>query len=344
LFHLALSTVTIQTPSLPQNTAELRQRIDAALLAHTDLPVGCPGKLREAIRYSLLAPGKRLRPLLVLWAAEACGGTLEAALPAACAVEMVHAYSLVHDDLPAMDNDDLRRGLPTCHRKFGEATAILAGDALLALAFETLAAGVRPPAVAAACCCTLAKAAGPCHLVGGQCDDIERGEPSGTTWEGVLPSCGTTFQVVLPDDDPTDCKSVLPSCETTCKVVLQTLESIHRRKTGALIEASLRLGALVAGVDAWKTDALVQYGRAMGLAFQITDDLLDVRGDQGAVGKRVRKDSDRGTLTFPGLLGLDGSLQRAEELVAEACRALEPLGAEAGNLEGLARYVLERNR
>jgi geranylgeranyl diphosphate synthase type II len=305
LFHLSLLTVTTQTPCLPQNAAELRQRIDSALSAYTDFPAGCPGRLREAIRYSLLAPGKRVRPLLVLWAAEACGGSIEAAMPAACAVEMVHAYSLVHDDLPAMDNDDLRRGLPTCHRRFGEATAILAGDALVGLAFETLASRVRPPETAAACCRALAEAAGPCHLVGGQFDDIERG---------------------------------------TSRPSLQSLESIHHRKTGALIGASLRLGALVAGADAPQTEALLRYGRALGLAFQITDDLLDVRGDEGAVGKRVRTDSDRGTLTFPGLLGIDGSVRKAEELVTEACRALEPLAAEAGNLQELARYVLERNR
>jgi geranylgeranyl diphosphate synthase type II len=252
-------------------------------------------------------------------------------MPAACAVEMVHAYSLVHDDLPAMDNDDLRRGLPTCHRKFGEATAILAGDALIGLAFETLAARIDPPATAAACCRALAEAAGPCHLVGGQFDDMERGNSRGTTLKVVLPETGTDRESGLPTG--TDYKSVL-----------QSLESIHDRKTGALIAASLRLGALVAGADDHRTDALLRYGRALGLAFQITDDLLDVRGDQQAVGKRVRKDSDRGTLTFPRLLGIDGSVRKAEELVTEACRALEPLGAEAGNLQGLARYVLERNR
>ncbi len=226
-------------------------------------------------------------------------------MPAACAVEMIHAYSLVHDDLPAMDNDDLRRGLPTCHRKFGEAVAILAGDALQALAFQTLAAGIQPPEAAAACCRALAEAAGPCQLVGGQFDDVERGMDG--------------------------------------QSALQALESIHHRKTGALIGASLRLGALVAGANRRQTEALLHYGRALGLAFQITDDLLDVRGDQQAMGKRAGKDSDRGTLTFPGLLGIEASVRKAEELVAEACRALEPFGAAGGNLERLARYVLERN-
>ena len=294
-----------QTSDLPQNTAELRSQIDAALSGCSDFPEDCPAILRDAIRYSLLAPGKRLRPLLVLWAAEACGGSIEAALPAACAVEMVHAYSLVHDDLPAMDNDDLRRGIPTCHKRFGEAIAILAGDALLALAFQTIAEGVRPPETAAACCRTLAEAAGPCHLVGGQADDIE----------GMHLRLG-----------------------------IQALESNHRRKTGALMEASLRLGALAAGADARHTDALVEYGRQIGLAFQISDDLLDVRGDEATAGKRLGKDMRQGRLTFPGLLGVDESMRKAEELIDAACRALEPLADRARNLHALARYVLERNR
>ena len=152
--------------------AESRRRVDAALdeLAHFE--PGCPPALGEAIRYCLLAPGKRLRPILVLWAAEACGCTVEAALPAACAVEMIHTYSLVHDDLPAMDDDDLRRGRPTCHKVYGEANAILVGDALQALAFEMLARGVRPAETAVACVAALAHAAGATALVGGQADDL----------------------------------------------------------------------------------------------------------------------------------------------------------------------------
>jgi len=242
--------------------------------------------------------------MLVLLAAEACGGTVEAAMPAACAVEMVHAYSLVHDDLPAMDDDDLRRGRPTCHKAFGEAMAILAGDALLALAFEVLAKGVRPPAVAGACCAALAEAAGACHLVGGQADDIGGG-PAPTS---------------------------------------DALEFMHRRKTGAMITVSLALGAMTAGADPLKTKALTEYGRRLGLAFQITDDLLDVQGDEHAVGKRLQKDAQGGKLTFPGLLGVEASLHRAEQLVTEACAALTPLGLRADSLRVLARYVLERNR
>jgi geranylgeranyl diphosphate synthase type II len=284
---------------------QLRARVDAALEAHARLGDGCPEGLREAIRYSLLAPGKRLRPMLAMMAAEACGGSMEAALPAACAVEMVHAYSLVHDDLPAMDDDDLRRGQPTCHRRFGEGIAILVGDGLLALAFEVLAKQVQPPQVAAACCAMLAKAAGPCHLVGGQADDLASSRAPAT---------------------------------------IERLESIHDRKTGAMILVSLRLGAAVAGADAAQTAALATYGRKLGLAFQITDDLLDVRGGEADLGKRVGKDAGQGKLTFPGLLGEAESARRAEQLVAEACTALAPFGSRASHLEALARYVLERNR
>lgn len=290
---------------LTHDSPEARARIETALHHYTEFKEGCPPRLGEAIRYSLLAPGKRLRPMLVLLATEACGGAIESAMPAACAVEMVHAYSLVHDDLPAMDNDDLRRGLPTCHRKFDEATAILTGDALLALAFEVIAASVQPPDTAAACCAALAQAAGPCCLVGGQADDLV----------GLEADAG-----------------------------LERLEAIHRRKTGAMIQVSLRLGGMIAGASPVQMAALERYGRCLGLAFQITDDLLDIRGSEVATGKRVGKDAQQGKLTFPGLLGVEESLRRAGQLVAEACEALEPVRGLAGGLEGLARFVLERNR
>jgi len=297
--------VDIPASALTEYASRLRRRIDTALRGYTELADGCPSELGKAIRYSLLAPGKRLRPLLVLMASEACGGTIGEALPAACAVEMVHAYSLVHDDLPAMDDDDLRRGQPTCHKRFGEGLAILAGDALLALAFEVLAKGIRPPQVAAACCAMLAEAAGPCRLVGGQADDLAEPRAQGG---------------------------------------IDALESIHGRKTGAMILVSLRLGATVAGADAAEAAALETYGEKLGLAFQITDDLLDVRGREAEVGKRVGKDAHRGKLTFPGLLGVEDSARRAEQLIVDACAALHPFGARAGNLDALARYVLERNR
>jgi len=262
------------------------------------------------MRFSLLTPGKRLRPMLVLMAAEACGGSVEGAMPAACAVEMVHAYSLIHDDLPAMDDAELRRGQPTCHKMFGEAMAILAGDALLTLAFHVLANEVRPPETAVACCAALAHAAGATQLVGGQADDIAGQGP-----QGLGPGAG-----------------------------LAELESIHHRKTGAMIRLSLEMGGVTAGADRGQREALRQYGDCVGLAFQITDDLLDVRSDAITAGKPVGRDAGQGKLTFPGLLGVEESQRRAEQLVDEACRVVAPLGAGAGRLRELARFVLERNR
>ncbi|NLX98826.1 MAG: polyprenyl synthetase family protein [Rhodopirellula sp.] len=305
--------MTHPTPLLAQCVEHLRPRIDSALSQYTDLAADCPAELREAMRYSLLAPGKRIRPLLVLLSAQACGGGPETAMPAACAVEMVHTYSLIHDDLPAMDDDDLRRGRPTCHKKFGEALAILAGDALLALGFEVVARHIQPAAVAARCCAELAAAAGPCCLVGGQADDC-LGKLRRSDSEDASPESG-----------------------------MVRLESIHQRKTGAMIAVSLRLGALAAGADAARLASLDRFGRCLGLAFQITDDLLDVRGAEAEVGKRLGKDSNRGKLTFPGLLGIDRSVRRAEELIDEGCDALAPLGSQADGLKAVARYVLERN-
>jgi geranylgeranyl diphosphate synthase type II len=309
--------------------------IDAALSDYTDLSQGCPPRLREAMRYSLLAPGKRLRPMLALLAADACGGDIQAAMPAACAVEMVHAYSLIHDDLPAMDDDDLRRGRPTCHKVFGEALAILAGDALLALAFEVLASGIRPPAAAAACCASLAVAAGPCQLVGGQADDIE-GEEKGDSPHLCEAPFGPSRQMGTVPFFPAGC-----GCGDNG---LPVLESIHGRKTGALIRVSLRLGALTVAASHEQLAALDEYGRRLGLAFQITDDLLDVRSDEATAGKRVGKDAAKGKLTFPGLLGVEPSAACAERLVAEACGWLAPLGPAAAGLELLARQVLQRSR
>jgi geranylgeranyl diphosphate synthase, type II len=290
--------------SLQSYATRVRERIDAALDGYLQPGEGCPAKLREAMRYSLLSGGKRLRPMLVLMASEGCGGSIDSALPAAAAVEMVHTYSLVHDDLPAMDDDDLRRGRPTCHKAFGEATAILVGDALLALAFEILARDLNPPALAAKCCAVLARAAGATELVGGQADDLA----------GIEAHAG-----------------------------VEALESIHRRKTGAMFLASLEIGARIGGGDSRRREALETYGRKLGLAFQITDDLLDVAGSAEALGKRTGKDRERGKLTFPGVLGVEESRHRAEQLIDEACQALAPLVPRADGLEALARFVLERN-
>ncbi|MFZ1936843.1 MAG: polyprenyl synthetase family protein [Thermoguttaceae bacterium] len=317
--------------SFAEIAKQLGPRIDAALDAQTQLNHDCPARLREAMRYSLLAPGKRLRPMLVLLAARACGGDTEAAMPAACAVEIVHAYSLIHDDLPAMDDDDLRRGRPTCHKAFDEATAILAGDALLTLAFETLAHGVKPPAVAAACCAVLAKAAGPCGMVGGQTDDVAAEKND---------ECG-----MMNDECERDRQaSAIHHSSLIIHHSLPHLESIHRRKTGAMILVSLRLGAMTAGAVPEQLATLDAYGQRLGLAFQIIDDLLDVQSSEAATGKRVGKDAQRGKLTFPGLLGLDQSAQHARELISEASEALELFGEDADGLRAVAHFVLERNR
>lgn len=283
---------------------------DQLRTALQDLTGDCPAPLMEAMRYSLLAPGKRLRPMLVLMAAEACGGTEESALPAACAVEMIHTYSLVHDDLPAMDDDDLRRGLPTCHKQFGESTAILVGDALLTLAFEVLAAQC-PPATAAASCRELARASGAVGMVGGQAQDLAWEKRGGT---------------------------------------LETLIELHGRKTGALFRASLRLGVLAArgerpgGPESRLLAALDGYGKCFGLAFQITDDLLDVEGSAEQTGKRVHKDAARGKLTYPGMLGVAESRRRAQELANQAEAHLQLFGDSALRLRALFRFVLERDR
>jgi geranylgeranyl diphosphate synthase type II len=297
--------IVCSTAALAEQLAAARRQIDAALDRYTELSRGCSARLRDAMRYSLLAPGKRLRPTLVLFAAEACGSTWEAAIPAACAVEMIHCYSLIHDDLPAMDDDDLRRGRPTCHKAFDEATAILAGDALLTLAFETVATDVQPPEVAARCCAALGKAAGATALVGGQADDLELQNSVGD---------------------------------------LATLEYIHSRKTGAMFLVSLQLGGFIADADETRQSAIEQFGRKIGLAFQIADDLLDVQGDEATMGKRVGKDSEHGKLTFPSIMGIAESQQRAQRLIDEACAALEPLGEKRTGLEALARYVVERNQ
>lgn len=295
-----------------------RRRVEEALAGYLpEVDEGpsatCPARLAMAMRHSLLGGGKRLRPLLCLMAAEACGGSAESALPAACALEMVHTYSLIHDDLPAMDDDDLRRGRPTCHKAFDEATAILAGDGLLTLAFEVVACDVQPPSAALRCVRILAEAAGPRGMVAGQMADLQaegRAEASGG------PADGTVAE----------------------------LEAIHRRKTGALLRAPLRMGAAIAGAPEPWAQALDRYGKAVGLAFQIVDDLLDIQGDEVKMGKRVGKDSELGKWTYPRFLGIDGSRELARQLAEEAVAALEPLGPGGDRLRGLALALLERDR
>ncbi len=283
---------------------ELRQKVEVALADYLQLGEDSPSRLTESMSYSLMAGGKRLRPMLVLLACEACGGTIESAMPAACAIEMIHTYSLIHDDLPAMDDDDLRRGRPTNHVVYGDAMAILAGDALLTLAFEVIARDIQPGGVASACCADLANAAGAVGMVGGQVADLEA--------ENQTPD-------------------------------LQALQKIHRRKTGRLLTSSLTLGGRVAGAPQAWLECLKLYGDRLGLAFQITDDLLDIHGDQEKLGKSIGKDSEQGKMTYPALMGIEKSRQTAEELITEAIAGVQPLGDSAQALRGLARFVLERD-
>jgi geranylgeranyl diphosphate synthase type II len=319
-------TASIEMSALDEYVTRARRRVEEALTGYLprvdeDPHAVCPARLALAMRYTVLGGGKRLRPVLCLLATEACGGDGEAALPAACGLEMVHTYSLIHDDLPAMDNDDLRRGRSTCHRAFDEATAILAGDALLSLAFEVVAREVRPPAAALRSVAILAEAAGPSGMVGGQMADLQAEERS---------------KLIIQDRHT--------STDIATTNTLESLESIHRRKTGALLRAPLRMGAVIAGAPEACIDALDRYGTAVGLAFQIVDDLLDVEGDQNKTGKRVGKDSELGKWTYPRFLGVAGSRRRARQLADEAVTQLEPLGARANRLRDLALALVERDR
>ena len=259
------------------------------------------------MRYSVFAGGKRVRPILLLAAAGAVGGDGEAVLPAACAMEFVHTYSLIHDDLPAMDDDDYRRGQPTSHKVFGEAVAILAGDALLTCAFEVMAGpdltNRFAPAVLLEATHCLAHAAGFSGMVGGQVVDMAS--------EGR-------------------------------EVPRDVLEYIHRHKTAALLGAAVTIGGLLGGGSAPQLAALKRYGRATGLAFQIADDVLDVEGDSAALGKQVGQDEKHGKATYPALLGMEASRQRAAALLNEALAALSDFDIGAERLRQLARFIVNR--
>jgi farnesyl diphosphate synthase len=281
-------------------------RVEAALSRWVG--VQAPVQLGDAMRYAVLDGGKRLRPLLVLAASEAVAGNAEAALRAACSVELIHAYSLVHDDLPCMDNDVLRRGKPTVHVKYGEADALLAGDALQALAFELLTPdddGVAP-AVQARLCRLLARAAGSEGMAGGQAID--------------LASVGLALDEAR-------------------------LREMHRMKTGALLQGSVEMGAACAPrVEPLALDGLRAYGGAMGLAFQVVDDILDVTADSATLGKTAGKDAAADKPTYVSLLGLDGARAEARRLLGEALAALGQSGlADTAALHALARMVVERD-
>lgn len=283
---------------------------------------GAPKRLVDAVEYSLLAPGKRLRPVLCLMACETLGGKIEQAYGSACALEMIHCYSLIHDDLPAMDDDDLRRGRPTCHRQFDEATAILAGDALQPMAFESLLSGPLSPAGMVESVQTLATAAGIRGMVGGQMDDLLEENRALMHPAGGHQAEGSSGVLETPEN---------------------RLSSIHRRKTGAMIEASVMLGAIAAQAPSATRSALANYGRGIGIAFQIVDDLLDVESTSEKTGKATGKDAARGKLTFPGVYGIQESRRMAESWVAESLAALDPFAQRAEGLRQIATYILERH-
>jgi geranylgeranyl diphosphate synthase type II len=295
---------------LPGYLANRRTQINTALEKLLKPNNNSATELSAAMHYAIAAGGKRLRPILCMAAAHAVGGLESQTLPAGCALEMIHTYSLIHDDLPAMDDDDLRRGHPTCHKAFGEATAILAGDALLTGAFELLSKhALRQPKgeqgrwlnIIAA----IAVAAGRDGMIEGQMRDIEA--------EGRA-------------------------------LDLQQLEQLHRKKTGALISAAINTGAVIGRATDEMTERLQEYGRCIGLAFQVTDDILNEEGDPLLMGKAVGTDRQHQKNTYPGLLGLKDAKQKALDLVGQALRSLDNFDNKSDPLRAVARYIIERRR
>lgn len=297
-------TVTTQPFDLSSYLAAYQAQVEAALDRSVTLTY--PEMIYEAMRYSLMAGGKRLRPILCLATCELMGGTLEMAMPTACSLEMIHTMSLIHDDLPAMDNDDYRRGKLTNHKMYGEDIAILAGDGLLAYAFEYIAAQTQgvPPEQVLQVIAHLGRAVGAAGLVGGQVVDLQS--------EG------------RPD------------------VSLETLTWIHRHKTGALLEASVVCGAILAGASPDNQQRLSNYAQAIGLAFQIVDDVLDITATPEELGKSVGKDVQSQKATYPSFWGIDESKRQADQLIAQAKAELEPFGAPAAPLMAIADYITAR--
>ncbi len=290
--------------NLRSHLVRQRARINRRLRRLLPPASAYPQSIHRAMRYSVLGGGKRIRPILCLEAAAAVGPAKRGVEDLACALELIHTYSLIHDDLPALDNDDLRRGRPTCHKKFGEATAILAGDALLTLAFEVLGRLEAPRG--ARIIAELARALGTrSGMISGQVADLEAERK---------------------------------------RISARELAYIHRSKTGALIRASVRSGALAAGASAVELERLTRYGEKVGLAFQIVDDILDVRSSTARLGKPAHHDAARHKATYPALHGLKRSEQLAAELIDDACAALRPFGRRAAVLEGIARYLLHRSK
>lgn len=289
---------------LNERCALIDRRLEKVMPAENEFPYS----LHRAMRYSTFAGGKRIRPVLLLAAAEAVNGDIAAALPAACAMEMIHTYSLIHDDLPAMDNDDYRRGNPTNHKVFGEAVAILAGDALLTQAFILLSSpqftAAVPPDRILAVISQMASAAGSRGMVGGQIVDMES--------------------------------------EGKEDLDLPTVQFIHTHKTGALIKASVQCGAILGGADEKQLTGLIRFGEAIGLAFQIYDDILDIEGTTAELGKDAGSDQARGKATYPAVLGIQESRKRAAELLAIALEAISGFDRQAEPLREIASYILSR--
>ena len=285
---------------------ERQQWLEAALTRSIEDET-IPEKLRDAMKYSLTAGGKRLRPILTFAGAEAVGKTADSVMPVAVAIEMIHTFSLIHDDLPSMDDDSLRRGKPTNHKVFGEATAILAGDALLAEAFYVLSDARRSPDpyLVLSTIHEIASATGGRGMTGGQVIDME----------------------------------------STGKDISEAqLARLHRYKTGALIKAAVTSGAKLCGASEEELGALACYGEAIGLAFQIADDILDLEGEEGVIGKNVRSDVGMGKSTYPQVIGLDASRGQAQALIDQAISAIKIFGDRALPLKHIARYIIERNR
>jgi geranylgeranyl diphosphate synthase type II len=289
---------------LREYLARQQEAVDAALHRMVPPETTPPSTIHRAMRYSLFAGGKRIRPILCIEAARAAGCDAPAAIDAACPLELIHTYSLIHDDLPALDNDDYRRGKLTNHKVFGDAIAILAGDSLLTLAFQALAQLDAPDARKTRMIAELSVAAGTVGgMIGGQVADLEG--------EGKAPSA-------------------------------ELLESIHRAKTGALLRASLRLGAIYAGADDAQYAALSCYGEHVGLAFQIVDDILDVEESSEALGKTAGKDAQQHKITFPSVYGLEASRRMAAEECERAHQTLSPFGLRAARLHELAELIVQR--
>jgi geranylgeranyl diphosphate synthase type II len=304
--------------SLDTYVAERRGQVEQALREALPAPDGAPTLLRQAVEYSVMGGGKRIRPILALAACDAVRGNSHRILPLVVSLELIHTYSLIHDDLPAMDNDDLRRGRPTSHRVFGDDVAILTGDVLQALAFGVLAnpqcGGDVPTEWRLAAVAELAAASGADGLVGGQVLDLRTEPPSAQA----------------------------ASDEAGRVAALATLDGIHSRKTGALIRAAVRIGGILGGGDERQLAALTRYGSAVGLAFQIADDLLDVDATPEQMGKATRKDGAQRKWAYPVVLGMDASHRIAEQWVQHALDAIAHFDDAAEPLRGLARYILDR--